>query len=74
MPYYKTGAVAKELSIPMSRLRSLIVTGRLDAPAKDSSGDFIWRNEDIERARAALQVDRRRKADRSPTAENANAA
>ncbi len=64
MPYHKTGAVARELAIPVSRLRSLIVTGRLAPPEKDSSGDFIWRSEDIEQARAALQVDRRRKADR----------
>jgi hypothetical protein len=45
------------------RLVSLLRSDKLSPPPqKDSSGDFLWFPEDIERARAALLIDRRRKA------------
>jgi hypothetical protein len=47
-------AVADLLGIPYYRLVYLLKARRLVAPAKDSSGDFCWTADDVERARAAL--------------------
>jgi hypothetical protein len=52
--YLKTPAVARLLGAPYWRLLSLIRWGRIEAPAKDSSGDYVWLPEDVERARKAL--------------------
>lgn len=54
IPYLKTPAVARLLDVPSWRLSSLIRWGRIEAPAKDSSGDYVWLPDDIERARQAL--------------------
>jgi len=44
------------------RLVSAMRGGKITPlPARDCSGDFIWSDEDLERARAALQTDLRRK-------------
>jgi hypothetical protein len=40
-------------------LMSLVRWEYIPAPAKDSSGDYVWLPEDVERARHAL-ADRRR--------------
>ncbi len=64
MPNYKTGFVWRKLGVPLSRLRSLFATGRLAPLEKDSSGDYIWSEADIEAARKALAVDRRRRGQR----------
>ncbi len=61
MPHKSPGA-ARALGISTSRLWNLIRSGRLAAPTKDPSGDYIWYPEDVERARVALLVDRRRKS------------
>ena len=53
-PFVKTPVAAKQLDIPYSRLISLLRHGKLAAPTKDSSGDYLWTNEDLERARQAL--------------------
>ena len=52
----KTPAAARALGVTYWRLVSAIRCGRLAPPAKDSSGDFVWTEEDLERARAALAV------------------
>jgi hypothetical protein len=62
MPYLKSRAVATELAISYYRLFELIRSGKLTPPGKDSSGDYIWTPEDVDRARQALAVGRRRKA------------
>jgi hypothetical protein len=63
MPYRKTPAAARELGITYHRLIGLVRFDKLDQPPqRDSSGDFIWTDADLERARAALQIDHRRKA------------
>jgi hypothetical protein len=45
-------------------LVGLFRSGKCDPPQKDASGDFVWTEADIERARAALRIDLRRKVDR----------
>jgi hypothetical protein len=57
----KTPLVAKLLAVNYPLVRSLIRDGRMEAPPKDTSGHYLWSESDIERARAALKVDRRRK-------------
>jgi hypothetical protein len=54
VPYHKTTAAARELGVPYHVLIGLIRYGRIDPPAKDSSGDFVWADADLERARQAL--------------------
>ncbi len=65
MPNYrKTTVAARELGATYSQLHNLIRNGKLVPPPKDTSGDLIWGDEDIERARQALATrrPRRRKA------------
>jgi hypothetical protein len=58
----KTPAAARELGVTVYRLHSLIRGGKLPPPQKDTSGDFIWTDADVDRARRALTLDRRRHA------------
>src|SRR5262249_6703348 len=60
VPFLKTSAVARLLGIQYVQLFSLIRNGRLEPPSKDSSGDYVWLPEDVERARQALALLRRR--------------
>jgi predicted site-specific integrase-resolvase len=60
MAFLKTRAVCELLGVRYTYLANWLRDGRLTPPAKDSSGDFIWTPEDIERARAALTARRRR--------------
>jgi hypothetical protein len=50
----KTTAAARQLGINYTRLINLIRYGKLDPPGKDSSGDYVWTQADMERARLAL--------------------
>jgi hypothetical protein len=68
----KSPSVARLLGITYSHLLGLIRSGRLDPPLKDESGDYVWTDADVERARAALQIDRRRRTCRQPLAGVAN--
>jgi hypothetical protein len=61
-PFFKTTAGAREIGIAPSHLYSLIRSGKVPAPPKDSSGDYLWDQDALEAAREALAVDRRRKA------------
>jgi hypothetical protein len=60
MRFLKSSGLAQELGIPYTHLFSLLRTGRLERPEKDSSGDYLWTAADINRARRALACDRRR--------------
>jgi hypothetical protein len=60
-PFVKTPVAAKQLDIPYSRLISLLRHGKLAAPTKDSSGDYIWTEADVAAAREALLRSRRQK-------------
>jgi hypothetical protein len=51
---YKTTAAADHLGIPSYRLVNLLRYRRIPAPAKDTSGDYLWTAQDVERAREAL--------------------
>jgi hypothetical protein len=61
MSYLKTTFAARQLGIPYWRLFDLIRSGLIPAPEKDSSGDYIWTADDVERARDALATRQRRK-------------
>jgi hypothetical protein len=54
MPFLKTPAAADLLGVGSWRLIGLLRSKRLAPPQKDSSGDYLWTNEDLERARQAL--------------------
>jgi hypothetical protein len=62
MPFRKTPIAARELGVPYYTLIGLLRSGRIPPPVKDSSGDYLWSTEDIERARQALRRPRQRKA------------
>lgn len=49
-------------------MRSLIDSGRIPAPPKDATGNFVWSEQDLENARKAITIDRRRPAYRAQTA------
>jgi hypothetical protein len=53
MGYLKTTAAARKLGCSYYRLLYLLRTGKLDV-AKDSSGDFIWSDFDLQKARDLL--------------------
>ena len=57
----KSVMAARELGIPYSHLASLLRSGKFPPPQKDSSGDFLWSPQDLEAARRAMALDRRRK-------------
>ncbi len=50
----KTPMAAVEIGTSPYRLQSLIRGGKLTPPQKDSSGDYLWGPEDLDRARAAI--------------------
>jgi hypothetical protein len=54
MSSLKTPAAADLLGVGYWRLIGLLRSKRLPRPQKDSSGDYLWTPEDIERARRAL--------------------
>jgi DNA-binding transcriptional MerR regulator len=59
MRFSKTKAVADLLGITYHRLFELIRSNKITPPQKDSSGDYVWTEQDIERARQALAARRR---------------
>jgi hypothetical protein len=61
MGFWKTPAAADLLGVPYHVLFELLRARRIRPPAKDSSGDYVWLAEDIERARLALENRRQRK-------------
>ena len=60
MPYFKTPVVASQLNVPDHRLHYLLRGNKIAPPQKDSSGDYVWTPEDVERARHALAARRPR--------------
>lgn len=55
MSFLKTPVVAQTLGVTYGRLFQLIREGKLSPPAKDSSGDYVWLEADVDRARAVLR-------------------
>jgi hypothetical protein len=64
MTLRKTPIAAEELGISYYHLISLLRSKKLPAPQKDSSGDYIWTDADLDAAREALRIDHRRKSNR----------
>lgn len=59
--YRTTREAAALVPCTLHQLAGAIRNGKLSpAPPKTASGDYIWTDSDIARARAALAVDRRR--------------
>jgi hypothetical protein len=54
--FLKTPRAASELLTTYHRLMGLIRFGKILPPLKDSSGDYVWTSEDLERARQALAL------------------
>lgn len=60
----KAPVAAQQIGISYFLLMSFIRSGRMPSPERDTSGHYWFSREDIERARAAMGVDRRRKEHR----------
>jgi hypothetical protein len=60
----KTPEAARALGATYWKLVSLLRSSKFTPPQKDSSGDYVWDASDLERARAALAIDLRRKEHR----------
>ncbi len=52
--YLKTPAAAKKLGISYTKLIALMRYEKLEPPGRDSSGDYVWLDADLDRVRAAL--------------------
>lgn len=50
----KTPVAAQELGITYAQLIGLMRYGHLSPPKRDTSGDYIWTDADLERARESL--------------------
>jgi len=54
MSYLKSGAAARLLGVSYHVLFELMRGGHLEPPHKDSGGQFVWTEADLERARQAV--------------------
>jgi hypothetical protein len=52
--YRKTPVAAQELGITYWQLIGLLRSGRLTPPGRDTSGDYVWTDADLTRARKAM--------------------
>jgi len=57
----KTRSAARELGVTYAKLWGVLRSGKMPPPAKDESGDYVWADSDLKRAREALAIDLRRK-------------
>jgi hypothetical protein len=69
----KTAVAVRELGTTYHRLMGLIRFGKIEPPQRDSSGDYLWSDADLSRAREALKVDLRRKGAGNKPGEAAHA-
>jgi hypothetical protein len=60
--FRKTPVAAVELGVSYHRLINLVRFRKIPAPARDSSGDFLWSDVDLAHARQALAALRPGKA------------
>jgi hypothetical protein len=60
MPYRKTPAAARELGVSYETLYGLLRYDKMAPPGRDTSGDYVWTDADLDRARRALAQSRRR--------------
>jgi hypothetical protein len=59
-PFRKTTVAARELGVPYYTLIGLLRYGKIEPPGRDSSGDYLWTDADLVRARQALAAGRRK--------------
>jgi hypothetical protein len=62
--YKSTSQVAELLQTAVTRIEAAIRARKLAAPARLPGGAFGWLPDDVERARAAIAIDYRRKEHR----------
>jgi hypothetical protein len=60
--YRKSPVAAREVGTTYVGLFNLIRHGKIAAPEKDSSGDYIWTEQNLAAARQALEARRQRRA------------
>jgi predicted site-specific integrase-resolvase len=65
---FKTKQVCEMLGVNDHTLYNRLRSGILQQPERDCSGDLWWTAEDVERARAVLTADRRRREHQRQTA------
>jgi predicted site-specific integrase-resolvase len=53
--FLKTAAVARSIGVSYHVLLSWVRFGKIPAPTKDSSGDYVWLLADVERARQLFE-------------------
>lgn len=58
---WTTAGAVRLLQTTLPTLTGALRCGKFPAPAKDAHGFYVWTEADLERARQALAVDRRRK-------------
>jgi hypothetical protein len=58
----KTTIAARELGVSYHKLFSLIRCGHIPPPEKDSSGDYLWSDADLDGVRQYLEARDRRRA------------
>jgi hypothetical protein len=61
-----TPQAALEIATTSWALLQAINQGRVTAPARSPHGFYLWTDEDIERARRQMAIDRRRREYRQP--------
>ena len=64
----KTRDVEALLNLAVGKVSHMIRARRFEPPRKDSSGDFVWTKEDIERLRRALAAPARARRRPQPVA------
>jgi hypothetical protein len=57
----KTPVAARELGVTYHTLIGLLRFDKMQPPPRDSSGDYLWGDQDLENARQALAKLRHRK-------------
>ena len=62
MTFFKTPVAAERAGTNYHHLMSLIRCKRIRTPAKDSSGDYVWTQQDIEAAREVIEQRNSRKS------------
>jgi hypothetical protein len=65
MTYRKTPIAARELGIPYHTLIGLLRYNKMAPPDRDSSGDYVWTEKDMERARKVLAAMHQRRGKRA---------
>ena len=63
MSFRKTPVAADELGDTYHQLISLLRFRKIQPPARDTSGDYVWTDADLNRARRAFAAMRRPKVE-----------